>query len=92
MAKTEREYVEDARDALRKAEREWDKAIDAVMGVVNFNADAGNAELSNAAFGVAASLTFMKASMMHEHKGATDILLEKWPDFGADVVTKGPGR
>lgn len=90
--KTEREYVEAARDALRKSEAEWQKAIAAVMGVVKANADAGRADLSNAAFGVAADLTEGLADMMRAHWRGTMVLLEKWPDFAAEVITRGPGR
>jgi hypothetical protein len=88
MAKTEREYVEAARDALRKAESEWGKAIAAVMVVVNVNEDP---RLANAAFGVAADLTAEKARMMAVHKDATVVLLASWPEYH-DVVTRGPGR
>ena len=90
--KTEREYVEAARDALRKSEAEWRKAIAAVMGVVEVNAANGNAFLSNEAFGVAAELTSELSSMMTAHKLGTDTLLEYWPEFAAEVVTRGPGR
>ena len=90
--KTEREYVEAARDALRKSEAEWRKAIAAVMGVVEVNAANGNAFLSNEAFGVAADLTEELSNMMRSHWRGTMVLLEKWPDFAADVITRGPGR
>lgn len=89
--KTEREYVEAARDALRKSEAEWQKAIAAVMGVVKVNADAGKAKLSNSAFGVVADLTEELANMQRTHWRSTLVLLEDWPDFD-DVVVKGPGR
>jgi hypothetical protein len=90
--KTEREYVEAARDALRKSEAEWQKAIAAVMGVVKVNADDGKAALSNAAFGVVADMTEELSNMQRTHWRGTMILLENWPDFAAEVVTRGPGR
>ena len=90
--KTEREYVEAARDALRESEAEWQKAIAAVRGVVKINADKGDANLSNAAFGVAADLTEELSNMMRAHWRGTMILLDNWPDFGAEVTTRGPGR
>ncbi len=86
--KTEREYVEAARDALRRSKAEWQKAIDAVMGVVAVNDDAS---LANEAYGAVAELTDELASMMRSHKRVTDTLLENWPDY-SDVVTRGPGR
>jgi len=88
MAKTEREYIESARDKLRKAEALWRDACADVMGVVNVNDDA---RLANAAFGVAADMTDELSSMMRSHKRATDTLLEYWPEY-SDVVTRGPGR
>ena len=90
--KTEREYVEAARDALRKSEAEWKKAIAAVMGVVEVNAAKGDAHLSNQAFGVAADLTEELSNMMRSHWRGTMILLESWQEFAAEVVTRGPGR
>jgi hypothetical protein len=92
MKKTERDRVEAARDALRKSEAEWKKAIAAVMDVVSINAENGNAVLSNAAFGVAADLTEELANMMRAHWRGTMVLLESWPDFAAEVVTRGPPR
>ena len=92
MPKTERELVETARDALRKSEAEWRKAIAAVMGVVKVNADNGEAKLSNAAFWTAGDLTEELANMMRCHARATSSLLENWPDWAADVTVKGPGR
>ena len=86
--KTEREYIESARDKLRKAEALWRGAIADVMGVVNVNEDA---KLANAAFGAAADLTDELAGMMRAHKRVTDTLLENWPGY-SDVVTRGPGR
>jgi len=85
---TEREYVEKARDSLRKSEAEWGRAITAVLGVVNAN---DNPALANAAFGAAADLTEALADMRRSHWRVTNILLESWPEYG-DVVTKGPGR
>lgn len=85
--KTEREYIEDARDHLRKAEAEWRKAVDAVLGVVNVN---DNPALANAAFGVAADFTDELGAMMRSHWRGTMALLEHWPQFG-EVVTRGPG-
>ena len=90
--KTEREYVEAARDALRKSEAEWQKAIAAIRGVMAVNNEAGNAVLANAAFGVVADMTDELAAMQRTHWRGTMILLENWPDFAAEVVTRGPGR
>lgn len=90
--KTELEYVEAARDALRKSEAEWQKAIAAVMGVVKVNAERGEARLANEAFGVAGHLTYVLGDMIRVHKAGTDVLLASWPAFGADVTVKGPGR
>lgn len=90
--KSEKEYVEAARDALRKSEAEWQKAIAAVMGVVKVNADAGNARLANEAFGVAGHLHHALAEMILAHKSGTDVLLANWPDWAAEVTTKGPTR
>jgi hypothetical protein len=86
--KSEREYIEDARDKLRKAEALWKVAIAEVMEVVNVNEDAA---LANAAFGAAAELTEELSSMMRSHWRVTGILLENWPGY-SDVVTRGPGR
>lgn len=85
--KTEREYIESARDKLRKAEVLWRGAVADVMGVVNVNEDA---RLANAAFGAAADLSEELAGMMRSHWRATHVLLENWPEY-SDVVTRGPG-
>jgi hypothetical protein len=90
--KTEREYVEAARDALRKSEAEWQKAITAVRGVIAVNNEKGDAKLANEAFGVVARLTSELSDMMYAHKQSTDVLLANWPDFAAEVTTRGPGR
>lgn len=90
--KTEREYTEAARDALRKAEAEWQKAIAAVRGVMAVNAANGRADLANHAFGVIADMTEELSQMQRCHWRGTMFLLEHWPDFAAEVVTRGPGR
>lgn len=92
MKKTEQEYVEAARDALRESEAEWRKAIEMARGVIAVNAEKGDARLANEALGAVAQLTDQLGEMLYCHKRVTDILLENWPDFGADVVTRGPGR
>jgi hypothetical protein len=92
MAKTERELVEAARDALRKSEAEWQKAIAAVRGVVTINADAGRADQANAAFGVTGHLHHAMSEMILAHKMSTDTLLALWPDWATEVTIKGPGR
>lgn len=90
--KTEREYVEAARDALRKSEAEWQKAITAVRGVVAANMQAGEAVLANEATGAVAQLTSQLGDMIYCHKRVTDILLENWPGMGGPVVLGGGGR
>ncbi|MGL5011818.1 MAG: hypothetical protein ACRC6I_18225 [Paracoccaceae bacterium] len=89
--KTERELIEAARDHLRKAEAEWQKAIIAVRGVVALNMKVGNAKLANEATGAAAQMVSQLGEMMFTHKRVTDVLLEAWPGYD-DIVTRGPGR
>ena len=89
---TEQEHIEAARDNLRKAESAWAKAITHVKGAMQANAEKGRADLANAALGAAADLTDELASMMRSHWRVTGILLEKWPDWAAEVVTRGPPR
>ncbi len=83
---SERVKIERARDALRKAESEWQKAITNVLGVVNDNK---NPALANAAFGAAADLTHELAEMRRSHWRVTNILLENWPEYGDVVVGVG---
>lgn len=89
---TEQEHIEAARDNLRKAESAWAKAITHVKGAMQVNADAGRAVEANAAFGAATDLTDELANMMRSHWRVTGILLENWPDWAAEVITRGPGR
>lgn len=89
---TEAEHIEAARDKFRKAEALWKDAIADVMAVVKINADAGRAEMANAAFGVAADFTEGLGDMMRRHFRGTSVLLEKWPNWAADLVTRGPPR
>lgn len=88
MSKTEREHIEAARDLLRKAEADWQKAIDQVRGVVAVNSVPA---LANAAFGAVADLTAELAEMRRSHWRVTNILLENWPQYGEVVTEKGPG-
>lgn len=89
---TEKEHIEAARDALRAAEKSWATAITHVKGVMQANADAGRAVMANEAFKVATSLTYELANMMQAHGSATDVLLQNWPEWVAEVVVMGPGR
>jgi hypothetical protein len=90
--KTEREYIESARDRLRRAESLIALAIKDVNGVVTINAEGGKADLSNAAFTAQAKLTGALGGLQLAHAEGTTILLASWPDFAAEVVTRGPGR
>jgi hypothetical protein len=90
--KTERELIESARDRLRRAETLIALAVKDVNGVVGINAEAGNAVLSNAAFTAQAKLTKALGGLQLAHADGTDILLANWPDFAAEVTTRGPGR
>jgi hypothetical protein len=90
--KTERDYIESARDRLRRAETLISLAIKDVNAVVGINADAGKADLSNAAFTAQAKLTRALGGLQLAHAEGTSILLANWPDFASEVVTRGPGR
>ena len=90
--KSEREFVESARDRLRRAEALIAMAIKDVNGVVSINADAGKADLANAAFTAQAKLTQALGGLQLAHAEGTSILLDNWPGFGAEVVILGPGR
>ena len=90
--KSERELVESARDRLRRAESLIAPAIKDVNGVLGINAEAGNAVLANAAFMAQAKLTQALGGLQLAHAEGTSILLANWPDFAAEVTTRGPGR
>ena len=90
--KAEREYIESARDRLRRAESLIAMAIKDVNSVVAINADAGKADLSNAAFTAQAKLTQALGGLQLAHAEGTSLLLANWPDLAAEVVAFGPGR
>jgi hypothetical protein len=90
--KTEREYAESARDRLRRAESLIDLALRDVAAMGKINADAGRAREANAAFKARGMIGGARASLQVAHADSTTLLLDNWPDFGAEVTTRGPGR
>ena len=90
--KTERQLAESARDRLRRAEALIALAIKDVNGIVAINAEAGRADLSNAAFTAQARLTQALGGLQLAHAEGTDLLLANWPGFASEVTTFGPGR
>jgi hypothetical protein len=88
--KTERELIEAMRDDLRRAEALMERVVRNGKLVVAANAsDAGKMNAASKAVGL---LRGAHAGLECAHADATDLLLENWPDFAADVVTRGPGR
>jgi hypothetical protein len=92
MMKTERELIESARDKFRRAEVLIASGIKDVGNVVAINQVAGNAVLMNAASMAEAKMIVAFGGLKLAHAEGTDILLANWPDFGAEVTTRGPGR
>lgn len=92
MPKSERELIETARDRLRRAESLIALAIKDVNSVVRINANAGKADLANAAFWSQAKLALALGELQLAHADGTKILLDHWPDYASEVVVRGPGR
>lgn len=88
----ERELIESARNRLRKAETLIALAIKDVSGVVKINSEAGRGDLANAAFTAQAKLEIAGGGLKLAHAEGTAILLANWPDWSAEVVTRGPPR
>jgi hypothetical protein len=88
----ERKLIESARDKFREGERLIASGLDDVVSVMRLNEKGGEAIRANAA-GLARGLIMRPlADMYIAHAKSTDLLFEHWPEYGAEVMLKGPGR
>lgn len=90
MAKSEIQYLESARDRLRRAEALINLALGDIGEIIKINKD--NPRRMNAAFIARGRLRAKLGEFEAAHGEATELLFEHWPEQAGEVVVMGPGR
>lgn len=90
MSKTETEYLESARDRLRRGEALIALALGDIGEIVKLNKD--NPRRMNAAFIARGQIRAKLGELETAHGEATNLLFENWPEQAGDIVALGGTR
>lgn len=90
MSKTETEYLESARDRLRRGEALIALALGDIGEIVKLNKD--NPRRMNAAFIARGRIRAKLGELETAHGEATDLLFEHWPEQAGGIVALGGTR